>query len=67
MEDGGNPEALWGRTMREKYCPNAPIEEWFRQATKNHEGGSLCWKEFVEDFPLVGNWVAWQIGDGRRI
>ena len=20
----------------------------------------------MEAFPLVGNWVAWQIGDGRR-
>ena len=27
----------------------------------------MCWKEFVEAFPLVGNWVAWKVGDGGRI
>ena len=53
--------------MRENDCPNASIEEWFHQPTKTHKGGSLCWKAFVEAFPLVGNWVAWQVGDGRRI
>ena len=62
-----NLDTLWGRIMREKYCPNASIEEWFHQPTKTHKGGSLCWKAFVEAFPLVGNWVTWQVGDGRRI
>ena len=62
-----NPDTLWGRTMREKYCPNTSIEEWFKKPTKFHTGGSMCWKAFVVAFPLVGNWVAWQAGDGRRI
>ena len=27
----------------------------------------MCWTTFVEAFPLVGNWVSWKIGEGRRI
>ena len=61
-----NPKTLWGRTLREKYFPNASIEYWFWEPTKNHKGGSMCWKDFVEAFPLVGNWVAWHIRDVRR-
>ena len=53
-----NPDSLWGRTMRVKYCPHSSIEECFRKPVKTHEGGSTCWKEFVVSFPLVGNWVA---------
>ena len=62
-----NPDTLWGRTMRKKYSPNDSIEEWFRQPTKSHKGGSMCWKAFVVAFPLVGNWVSWHIGDDRKI
>ena len=62
-----NPKFLWGRTMRLKYCPNSSIEEWFTQAVKTHKGGSICWKDFVLAFPLIGNWVAWKIGNERSI
>ena len=37
-----NHDSLWGRTLRENYCPNASIEDWFRLPTKTHKGGSLC-------------------------
>ena len=33
-----NPESLWGKEMRVKYCPNSLIEEWFRKPVKSHKG-----------------------------
>ena len=60
-----NLGSLWRKTMRVKYCPNFSIKEWFKKLVKTHKGGSTCWKAFVVAFPLVGNWVAWKIGDGN--
>jgi hypothetical protein len=25
------------------------------------------WKALVEAFPLVGDWVVWKIGDGKKV
>ena len=62
-----NPESLWGSTMRVKYYRKSLKEEQFILLAKTHKGGSICWKSLVLEFPLIRNWVAWKIGNGRSI
>jgi hypothetical protein len=43
-----------------------PIEEWYNQPRKSSSGSNV-WKELVENFPLVGSWTVWKIGNGRKV
>jgi hypothetical protein len=51
--------------MRSKYIPNLFVIEWFKQPIKSSKG-SIVWKDLVEAFPLVGDWVVWKIGDEKK-
>jgi hypothetical protein len=52
--------------MWSKYFPNLSVIEWFRQPKKSSKG-SIVWKDMVEAFPLVGDWVVWKIGDKKKV
>jgi hypothetical protein len=51
--------------MWSKYFPNLSFIEWFRLPNKSSTG-SIVWKDLVEAFPLVGEWVVWKIGDRKK-
>ena len=59
--------SLWGKIMTSKYYPNSSIIEWFIRPEKSHKGGYVGWKEMVLSFPIIGKWMAWEIGDGRSV
>jgi len=58
--------SLWVRVMNSKYFPNLFVSEWFREPTKSSKG-SIVWKALVDDFPLVGNWIVWRIGNRTKV
>ena len=78
-----NPYSLWGKVLASKYCPNGSIHEWIRKRDKTYKNGSIHewirkrdktykngsigWKALVLAFPLVGNSLAWLVGNGRKI
>ena len=62
-----NPETLWGKVILTKYCSNNSITEWLRNPDKTFRNGSIGWKEMVLAYPLIGHWIGWQIGDGRKV
>ena len=44
-----------------------PYMNGFEKETKRTKNGSIGWKSLVLAFPLVGNWLAWLVGNGRKI
>ena len=53
--------------MTSKYYPNSSIINWLRSKEKNQKGGSVGWKALALSFPLIGNWMPQNIGDGRNV
>ena len=53
--------------MISKYCMNSSIIDWIRRLDKTHKNESIGWKSFVMSFPLIGDWMAWKVGDGKNI
>ena len=43
------------------------LVDWFRIPNKSFKNGSVGWKAMVLAFPLIGNWTAWKIGNGKSI
>ena len=41
--------------------------DWFRSTNKTFKNGLVGWKALVLAFPLIGNWLAWEIGNGRSV
>ena len=58
-------ESLWGRVILSKYCSRSILIDWIRNPDKTFKNGSIGWKTMILAYPLVGNWIAWKIGDGR--
>ena len=34
---------------------------------KEYKNGSIGWKSFVLVFPLIENWLAWYVGNGKKV
>lgn len=43
------------------------IEDWLRTERKQAQGASIVCKVLVTAFPIVGNWIVWQIGNGSKL
>ena len=43
------------------------ITNWIRIPNKSFKNGSIRWKSMVLAFPLIGTWIAWEIGNGKSI
>ena len=43
------------------------ITDWIRSPNKTFKNGSVGWKSMVLAFPLIGTWIAWEIGNGKSI
>ena len=41
--------------------------DWFKIPNKSFKNGSVGWKEMVLDFPLIGNWTSWKIGNMKSV
>ena len=62
-----NPESLWGREILSKYFPGNSITEWMRSTEKTYKNGSIGWKEMTLAYPLIGQWIAWKIGNRSQV
>ena len=50
-----------------KYLINMETTDWIRSPNKTYKNGSVGWKAMVLAFPLIGTWIAWEIGNGKSI
>ena len=55
-------ESLWRQEILHKYIEPLSMEDRIRQAVKPIL--SNIWKDIVHPFSLVGNWMAWNVGNG---
>ena len=60
-------ENLWAHVMIQKYISPESMEDWIRRLVKSHVGGSIFWKVVVKSFDVIGNGLAWMIGNGRKL
>jgi hypothetical protein len=51
--------------MWSKYFPNLSVIKWLKKPNKSSKG-IIVWKALVKNFPLVGEWVFWKIGDRKK-
>jgi hypothetical protein len=47
--------------------PGLMIEEWLRSPRKYGINGSIGWKAMMESYPMLGEWVFWKIGSGKKV
>eukprot|EP01018_Ginkgo_biloba_P023075 Gb_32325 [translate_table: standard] len=60
-------EGLWCQVLSHKYIAPDTVEYWIRTPSQNINGTSIVWKVVVLAFPLVGRWLVWRVGIGRRV
>ena len=62
-----NPGSFWGKVLVSKYFPNGSIQERIKKLDKTFKTKSIVWNAFVQEFPQVGNWIAWYAGNGKEV
>jgi hypothetical protein len=48
-------DMLWSRVMSYKYILGMSSIDWIWLPWKSTQNNSICWKDLVEPFPLIGN------------
>jgi hypothetical protein len=43
------------------------MESWIRQAQKTLKGASVIWKAVIKSFSVIGNGLAWKVGNELRV
>ena len=64
-----NHGGLHNQVTMQKYNEHLSFEDWIRLPLKYIFGTSnFQWsKALIKSFPLVGNWLAWIVGNGARV
>jgi len=69
-EKGGwrllNSSSLWTRVVVKKYIEPVSLETWIGNPQKYLKGASVIWKAFIKYFMVIGDGLAWNIGNGQR-
>lgn len=60
-------EDLWQEVMRKKYIAPGSTGELIRKPSKQGKGGSIAWKALMTEYHLIGDYLAWLIGNGQRV
>jgi hypothetical protein len=60
-------ESLWKRILIQKYIAPGTLLEWIRKERKSIVNVSNQWKEMTLAFPVIGSYLAWQVGDGSQV
>jgi hypothetical protein len=60
-------ESLWKKLVYHKYIFPDSIEEWIRRPIKELLNCSVIWKSLTKYFSVVGEGLAWQVGNGTRV
>jgi hypothetical protein len=58
---------LFDKVMEVKYLSGSSFEEWIHNPHKSVLNSSNVWKEMVASFSVIGDWLAWNIGNGKKI
>jgi hypothetical protein len=58
---------LWCKVVIQKYIHISSIKEWIRKPSKYISNVLIVWKATIKYFSLIGNWLVWKVGNGRRI
>ena len=53
--------------IHHKYFAPATVLEWIRNLNKSSQNISVIWKETILSFNLIGNGLAWRVGDGHSL
>ena len=53
--------------MRRKYLGNLSVEQWIEKETKSWKDGSNIWEALISVFLLIGQWLAWKVGNSATI
>jgi hypothetical protein len=53
--------------MASKDLADMHFMDWIRSPRKGFSNSSICWRELVEAFPLIGNWLRWHMGNRKSI
>jgi len=59
--------SLWQKVVVEKYIAPDSLEAWIRKLDKNSKGISVVWKAVLKSFSIIGNNLAWKIGNGEKV
>jgi hypothetical protein len=57
----------WTDIITHKYTHPNSIEYWVRSFDKKINNGYIIWKEVVQCFLVVGEGLAWLIGNGSKV
>ena len=41
--------------------------DWIRMPNNSYINGSIGWKAFFLSFPLIGDWLDWSVGNGKKV
>jgi len=58
--------SLWTSVIYQKYITPLSMMDWIYLDNKRHLGVSIIWNVIVQSFNLVGNGLAWSIGNGHK-
>ena len=59
--------SLWKEVVEQKYISPRSIVDWVRTPTKKISNASIIWKATVISFDLIGNGLAWRVGNGNNV
>lgn len=50
-----------------KYTAPTPILEWIKDPDRRPPSVSIIWKVVLQSFDLIGQGLAWKVGNGRNV
>ena len=57
----------WTEVIAQKYISPSSMIEWIRNPQKSYRGGSVLWKAIIKSFSLIGDNLAWRVGNGALV
>jgi hypothetical protein len=59
--------SLWTRVVFQKYIAPDTLEGWIINPSKERTGVSVIWKAVTKSFSIIGEGLAWMIGNDHRV
>jgi hypothetical protein len=60
-------DKIWTSVIKQKYIYSSTLLDWIRSPLKKSANCSLTWKATLKSFFVVGDGLAWRIGDGTKV
>ena len=62
-----NGSGLWVEIAYQKYIYPLTLLDWIRVTVKKKKGISICWKDVLWSFDLIGQALVWKVGSGTEV